>query len=139
MEEKDNDMVAIKKETFSNNDINIYIDDDSLRTSQEIVGKEFSYHVAEAEKSLVRAVSNINQCQVSLSVIGQEISYTEKILSIISNLKIVKQTLGKFFNFSLFLIIFIQLLQLAFTLNQTYLFKKFPLNVLLQIQFMKIL
>ena len=99
MEEKDNDMVAIKKETFSNNDINIYIDDDSLRTSQEIVGKEFSYHVAEAEKSLVRAVSNINQCQVSLSVIGQEISYTEKILSIISNLKIVKQTLGKFFNF----------------------------------------
>ena len=111
MEEKDNDMVAIKKETFSNNDINIYIDDDSLRTSQEIVGKEFSYHVAEAEKSLVRAVSNINQCQVSLSVIGQEISYTEKILSIISNLKIVKQTLGKFFNFSLFLIIFIQLLQ----------------------------
>ncbi len=93
----------VKKETVSNNmlenqDTNICIDEDSVKTCHDSPiseGKKFSDLVDDAEKSLVRAVSCVSQCQVSLSAIEKENLCAEKILSIISNLKSVKLNLGK--------------------------------------------
>ncbi len=93
----------VKQETVSNNmlenqDTNIYIDEDSFKTcldSHISEGKKFINLVDEAEKSLVRAVSCVSQCQVSLSAIEKENPCAKKILSIISNLKSVKLNLGK--------------------------------------------
>ncbi len=93
----------VKQETVSNNmlenqDANICIDEDSIKTCHDSPmseRKKFSDLVDEAEKSLVRAVSCVSQCQVSLSAIEKENPCAKKILSIISNLKSVQLNIGK--------------------------------------------
>ncbi len=93
----------VEKETVLNNmlenqDANICIDEDLVKTyldSPISEGKKISDLVDEAEKSLVRAVSCVSQCQVSLSAIEKENPCAKKILSIISNLKSVKLNIGK--------------------------------------------
>ena len=93
----------VEKETVLNNmlenqDANNCIDEDSVKTcldSPISEGKKFSDLVDEAEKSLVRAVSCVSQCQVSLSAIEKENPCAKKILSIISNLKSVQLNIGK--------------------------------------------
>ena len=90
---------TVLNHTLENEDTNIYIDEDSIRNCQDSLGKgkKFGDHVADAEKSLVTAVSSLSQCQISLAAIRRDNDnpFSAKILSIISNLKSAAQTLGK--------------------------------------------